>query len=105
MDELSVNFNKEKYKKEPIRAEGYNNRNDEYTRGNQQQIRRCRRTDQQFARQDSRNHPSRKTKRKKNFQNEARLRDLWDNIQCNNTCIQGVPEKEKRNGQRTHLKK
>ena len=46
-----------------------------------------------------------KQKRKNNFKNETSLRDLWDNIQCNNTCIQGVPEKEKRKGQRTHLKK
>ena len=105
MDPVITSERDRKYKKEPIRAERYNNRNDKYTRGNQQQIRRCRRTDQQFARQGRRNHPSRKTKRKKNFKNEARLRDLWDNIQCNNTCIQGVPEKEKRKGHRTHLKK
>ena len=30
MDELSVNFNKEKYKKEPIRAEEYSNWNEKY---------------------------------------------------------------------------
>ena len=28
--------------------------------------------------------------------NEDSLRDLWDNIKCNNTCIIGVPEGEER---------
>ena len=28
--------------------------------------------------------------------NEDSLRDLWDNIQCTNICIIGVPEREER---------
>ena len=28
--------------------------------------------------------------------NEDRLRDLWDNIKCNNICIIGVPEGEEK---------
>ena len=28
--------------------------------------------------------------------NEDSLRDLWDNIKCNNICIIGVPEGEER---------
>ena len=28
--------------------------------------------------------------------NEDSLRDLWDNIKCNNMCIIGIPEGEER---------
>ena len=28
--------------------------------------------------------------------NEDSLRDLWDNVKCNNICIIGVPEGEER---------
>ena len=28
--------------------------------------------------------------------NEDSLRDLWDNIKCNNRCIIGIPEGEER---------
>ena len=30
--------------------------------------------------------------------NEDSLRDLWDNIKRNNTCIMGVPEEEREKG-------
>ena len=30
--------------------------------------------------------------------NEHRLRDLWDNIKCTNTCIIGVPGEERKKG-------
>ena len=35
-------------------------------------------------------------KEKRMKRNEDSLRDLWDNIKCNNTCIIGVPEGEER---------
>ena len=35
-------------------------------------------------------------KEKRMKRNEDRLRDLWDNIKCNNICIIGVPEGEER---------
>ena len=35
-------------------------------------------------------------KGKRMKRNEDRLRDLWDNIKCNNVCIIGVPEGEER---------
>ena len=34
------------------------------------------------------------TKEKRMKRNEDSLRDLWDNIKCNNICIIGVPEGE-----------
>ena len=38
--------------------------------------------------------------------NEDSLRDLWDNIKCNNICIIGVPEGEEREkDQRKYLKR
>ena len=36
------------------------------------------------------------TKEKRMKRNENSLRDLWDNIKCNNICIIGVPEGEER---------
>ena len=36
------------------------------------------------------------TKEKRMKRNEESLRDLWDNIKCNNICIIGVPEGEER---------
>ena len=36
------------------------------------------------------------TKEKRMKRNEDSLKDLWDNIKCNNTCIIGVPEGEER---------
>ena len=35
-------------------------------------------------------------KEKRMKRNEDSLRDLWDNIKCNSTCIIGVPEGEER---------
>ena len=35
-------------------------------------------------------------KEKRMKRNEDSLRDLWDNIKCNNICIIGVPEGEER---------
>ena len=35
-------------------------------------------------------------KEKRMKRNEDSLRDLWDNIKCNNSCIIGVPEGEER---------
>ena len=35
-------------------------------------------------------------KEKRMKRNEGSLRDLWDNIKCNNICIIGVPEGEER---------
>ena len=35
-------------------------------------------------------------KEKRMKRNEDILRDLWDNIQCTNICIIGVPEREER---------
>ena len=35
-------------------------------------------------------------KEKRIKRNEDSLRDLWDNIKCNNICIIGVPEGEER---------
>ena len=35
-------------------------------------------------------------KEKRMKRNEGSLRDLWDNIKCNNICIRGVPEGEER---------
>ena len=38
--------------------------------------------------------------------NEDSLRDLWDNIKCNNICIIGVPEGEEREkGPEKYLKR
>ena len=37
-------------------------------------------------------------KEKRMKRNEDRLRDLWDNIKCNNIRIIGVPEEEKEKG-------
>ena len=68
MEEHREIFNKvRKYKKEPIRVEGYNNDNEKYTRGNQQQIRSYRRIDQWCRRQNSGDHPIGKAKTLKNF--------------------------------------
>ena len=36
------------------------------------------------------------TKEKRMKRNEGSLRDLWDNIKCNNIHITGVPEGEER---------
>ena len=52
-------------------------------------------------------------KRKRNFKNEDSLRDLWDNMKCNNIHITGLPApstpsvEENREGKdlRTYLKK
>ena len=45
-------------------------------------------------------------KEKRMKRNEDRLRDLWDNIKCNNIHIIGVPEGEEREmGLRKYLKR
>ena len=41
------------------------------------------------------------TKEKRMKQNEGSLRDLWDNIKCNNICIIRVPEEGERERERT----
>ena len=47
-----------------------------------------------------------RSKRKRIFlQRKDSLRDLWDNIKQNNICILGIPEKEKKMGWKTDLKK
>ena len=40
--------------------------------------------------------PIRTTKRKKDFKNEGRIRDLWDNINHKNICTIGEPEGKER---------
>ena len=41
--------------------------------------------------------PTQNSKKEKEFlKDEDSLRDLWDNIKCNNICIIGVPEGELR---------
>lgn len=40
------------------------------------------------------NHPSWIAKRKKNKNNEDKLRNLWDNIKHTKICIIGVPKRE-----------
>ena len=35
-------------------------------------------------------------KEKRMKRNEDSLRELWDNIKCNNICIIGVPQREER---------
>ena len=37
-------------------------------------------------------------KEKRMKRNEESLRDLWDNIKCNNICLIGVPEEETEKG-------
>ena len=39
---------------------------------------------------------TKQNKEKRMKRNEDSLRDLWDNIKCNNICIIGVPEGEER---------
>ena len=39
---------------------------------------------------------TKQNKEKRMKRNEDSLRDLWDNIKCNNICIRGVPEGEER---------
>ena len=48
---------------------------------------------QQFGRQGRKNHPSRTAKGKGNFFfHEESLRNLWDNMKCDNINIMGMPE-------------
>ena len=42
------------------------------------------------------NTQSEHQKKKRILKNENSLRDLWDNMKCNNTCTIGVPKGEKR---------
>ena len=44
-------------------------------------------------------------KEKRMTRNEDSLRDLWDNIKCNNIRIIGVPEGGERKDQRKYLKR
>ena len=45
-------------------------------------------------------------KEKRMTRNEDTLRDLWDNIKCNNICITGIPEeKRERKDPRKYLKR
>ena len=44
-------------------------------------------------------------KEKRMKRNEDSLRELWDNIKCNNICIIGVPEGEERKDPRKYLKR
>ena len=44
-------------------------------------------------------------KEKRMKRNEDSLRDLWDNIKCNNILIIGVPEGEERKDPRKYLKR
>ena len=44
-------------------------------------------------------------KEKRMKRNEDSLRDLWDNIKCNNIRIIRVPEGEERKGLRKYLKR
>ena len=37
--------------------------------------------------------------------NKDSLRELWDNVKCTNISITGVPEGEKRKGQRKYFKR
>ena len=69
----------------------------------QQQIRRCRRTDQWTGRQGSRNHQNRTAKIKRIFKNEDSLRDFLDNIKCINIWIIGMPEGKERDKGTEHL--
>ena len=43
------------------------------------------------------------TKEKRMKSNEESLRDLWDNIKCNNIHIIGVPEGEERERTRENI--
>ena len=46
------------------------------------------------------------TKEKRTKRNDDSLRDLWDNIKCNNICITGSQKKKrKRKGLRKYLKR
>ena len=45
------------------------------------------------------------TKERRMKRNEDSLRDLWDNIKCNNIHIIGVPEGEERKDTRIYLKR
>ena len=45
------------------------------------------------------------TKEKRRKRNEDSLRDLWDNIKCNNIRIIGVPEGKERKDPRKYLKR
>ena len=47
------------------------------------------------ARQKKR-HPVRATEQKKNKNNEDNLRELQDNIKCNNICIIWIPERDEK---------
>ena len=42
---------------------------------------------------------------KRNFKNENKLRDLWNNISHTTICGTGVPEGEATKGKRTYLKR
>ena len=44
-------------------------------------------------------------KEHKIYKKEDSLRDLWDNIKCNNICIIGVPKREESKGLKTYLEK
>ena len=44
-------------------------------------------------------------KEKRMKRNEDSLRDLWDNIKCNNIHIIGVPERKERKDPRKYLKR
>ena len=43
------------------------------------------------------------SKEKRRKRNEGSLRDLWDNISCNNICIIGVPEGGEREKTRENI--
>ena len=106
MEEHSENFNEELENITKNQSELQNTITEKYTRGNQQQIRWHRRTDQWTRRQNSSTHPIITVERKRNFKKyKDSLRDLWENIKLTNICIIGVPEGEERKGQEIYLKK
>ena len=98
MDKQSQNFNKEI---ENIRKYQRNyNWIEKYSRGVQQQTGWGRRTNLQAGRQNNRTHPDRAVKWKIILKSEDTLRDLWDNLKWNNTCIMRVPKGEERERER-----
>ena len=82
---------KGKYKKRTSQSWQIQWLNEKHTKGNQQQIRGCTRTDRWAGTQGNAKHPS---WRVKIWKNEERLRNLWD-VKYTNVCIIGVPEDEK----------
>ena len=57
-----------------------------------------RKSDKWHGGQNGGNHCHRTEYWKKNEKNEDNPRDLWDSIQCSNSCIIGVPEEERKEG-------